>query len=77
MKKIALFIILILVSCTNKRNNITEAKIQEYNPTTNTVEKTLTDSVKNNFLDTEKTKIHQLRLFQQVCLKINILIIKT
>ena len=69
MKKIALFIILILVSCTNKRNNITEAKIQEYNPTTNTVEKTLTDSVKNNFLDTEKTKNSPVKIISASLLK--------
>jgi len=69
MKKIALFIILILVSCTNKRNNITEATIQEYNPTTNTVKKTITDSVKNNFLDTEKTKNSPVKIISASLLK--------
>lgn len=73
MKKIILpLIILILFSCTNKKNNITEPLKQENNLIKDTIEnkeKEIIDSVKHSFLDTQKTKNSPVRIIAATLLK--------
>jgi len=72
MKKIILaFIILILISCTNKKSNKPEPIIQENNSSKNTEEnkeEKIIDSVKHNFLDTQKNKNSPVKIISATLL---------
>jgi len=73
MKKIILtFIIIILFSCTNKKNNKIELIIQDNDLTKNTEEKKereIIDSVKHSFLDIQKTKNSPVKIISAQLLK--------
>ncbi|UTN04218.1 hypothetical protein L0669_23200 [Flavobacterium bizetiae] len=73
MKKIILtFIIPILLSCTNKKSNATQPILQDNTNgkiTEEKNEKEIIDSVKHNFLDTQKTKNSPVRIISAKLLK--------
>lgn len=73
MKKIILtFIIPILISCTNKKSNATKPILQDNTNgkiTEEKNEKEIIDSVKHNFLDTQKTKNSPVKIISAKLLK--------
>lgn len=73
MKKIIVtFIVIILLSCTNKKSNKTTPIIQDDNHIKNTTEineKEIIDSVKHNFLNTQKSKNSPVKIISFKLLK--------
>lgn len=75
MKKKALtfiILILVLISCTNKKKNQTEPIVQDNNQIKNTTEKNekeIIDSVKHNFLNIQKSKNSPVKVISSKLLK--------